>query len=167
MNKVELMGRLTRNPDIRYYDTQEGAQTCVARYTLAVDRRMARRDQEGQQTADFISCIEEPESLRRNICSRGQKSPLLEESRQEATRTRTAKRFIQRTLLSRSKSSQRAKAADRISSRGSSQSRADQDRTRDSRAEHTARTTPAGLWIYLPDLRISCRSVKKETGKDG
>lgn len=57
MNKVELMGRLTRNPDIRYYDTQEGAQTCVARYTLAVDRRMARRDQEGQQTADFISCI--------------------------------------------------------------------------------------------------------------
>ena len=57
MNKVELMGRLTRNPDIRYYDTQEGAQSCVARYTLAVDRRMARRDQEGQQTADFISCI--------------------------------------------------------------------------------------------------------------
>lgn len=57
MNKVELLGRLTRNPDIRYYDTQEGAQTCVARYTLAVDRRMARRDQEGQQTADFISCI--------------------------------------------------------------------------------------------------------------
>lgn len=57
MNKVELMGRLTRDPDIRYYDTQEGTQNCVARYTLAVDRRMARRDQEGQQTADFISCI--------------------------------------------------------------------------------------------------------------
>lgn len=57
MNKVELMGRLTRDPDVRYYDTQEGTQSCVARYTLAVDRRMARRDQEGQQTADFISCI--------------------------------------------------------------------------------------------------------------
>lgn len=57
MNKVELMGRLTRDPDIRYYDTQEGTQSCVARYTLAVDRRTARRDQEGQQTADFISCI--------------------------------------------------------------------------------------------------------------
>lgn len=57
MNKVELMGRLTRYPDIRYYDNQEGTQICVARYTLAVDRRMARRDQEGQQTADFISCI--------------------------------------------------------------------------------------------------------------
>ena len=57
MNKVELLGRLTRNPDVRYYDTQEGTQSCVARYVLAVDRRTARRDQEGQQTADFISCI--------------------------------------------------------------------------------------------------------------
>lgn len=57
MNKVELLGRLTRDPDVRYYDTQEGTQNCIARYTLAVDRRMARRDQEGQQTADFISCI--------------------------------------------------------------------------------------------------------------
>ena len=57
MNKVELLGRLTRNPDVRYYDTQEGTQNCVARYVLAVDRRTARRDQEGQQTADFISCI--------------------------------------------------------------------------------------------------------------
>ena len=57
MNKVELMGRLTRYPDIRYYDNHEGTQICVARYTLAVDRRMARRDQEGQQTADYISCI--------------------------------------------------------------------------------------------------------------
>lgn len=52
MNKVILMGRLTRNPDIRY--SQGENQTCIARYTLAVDRRF-RRD--GNQDADFISCV--------------------------------------------------------------------------------------------------------------
>lgn len=51
MNKVVLMGRLTRNPEIRWSQGQE--QTCVARFTLAVDRRR----QEGQQSADFISCV--------------------------------------------------------------------------------------------------------------
>lgn len=51
MNKVILMGRLTREPDIRWTQGQE--QTCVARFTLAVDRRR----QEGQQSADFISCV--------------------------------------------------------------------------------------------------------------
>lgn len=56
MNKVILMGRLTRDPDIRY---STGDQTmAIARYTLAVDRR-GRRDQnnDNQQTADFISCV--------------------------------------------------------------------------------------------------------------
>lgn len=52
MNKVILMGRLTRDPDIRY--SQGENSTAVARYTLAVDRRF-RRDAE--QTADFISCV--------------------------------------------------------------------------------------------------------------
>ena len=53
MNKVILMGRLTRDPDVRY--TQGAEPLAVARYTLAVDRRM-RKDSEGR-TADFISCI--------------------------------------------------------------------------------------------------------------
>ena len=53
-NKVILMGRLTRNPDIRY--TTGENQTAIARYTLAVDRRFAKKDGEGQ-TADFISCV--------------------------------------------------------------------------------------------------------------
>lgn len=53
MNKVILMGRLTRDPDIRY--TQGADPIAVARYTLAVDRRV-RRDS-GGQTADFISCV--------------------------------------------------------------------------------------------------------------
>ncbi|MBP0059112.1 single-stranded DNA-binding protein, partial [Anaerobutyricum soehngenii] len=52
MNKVVLMGRLTRNPDVRY--SQDEKATCVARYTLAVTRRF-RRD--GEQDADFINCV--------------------------------------------------------------------------------------------------------------
>jgi single-strand DNA-binding protein len=46
------MGRLTRDPDVRWTQGQE--QTCFARYTIAVDRRGAK---EGQQQADFISCV--------------------------------------------------------------------------------------------------------------
>ena len=53
MNKAILMGRLTRDPDVRW--TQGPDQRCTARYTLAVDRRT--KAQEGQQNADFISCI--------------------------------------------------------------------------------------------------------------
>jgi single-strand DNA-binding protein len=52
MNKVILMGRLTRDPDVRY--TQGERPTAVARYTLAVDRRYKR---DGEQTADFINCL--------------------------------------------------------------------------------------------------------------
>ncbi len=54
MNKVILMGRLTRDPDIRY--TQGENSMCVARYTLAVDRRVSRSNADGN-TADFISCV--------------------------------------------------------------------------------------------------------------
>lgn len=46
------MGRLTRDPDVRY--SQGEHSTAIARYTLAVDRRFKR---EGEQTADFISCV--------------------------------------------------------------------------------------------------------------
>lgn len=52
MNKVILMGRLTRDPEVRY---SQGAQPlAIARYTLAVDRRGSKQ---GEQSADFISCI--------------------------------------------------------------------------------------------------------------
>ena len=57
MNKVMLLGRLTRNPDVRYSQTN-GEQLAIARYTLAVDRRFARKNNSNeQQTADFISCV--------------------------------------------------------------------------------------------------------------
>ena len=52
MNKVILMGRLTRDPDVRYSAGENS--TAVARYTLAVDRRFHR---DGDATADFISCV--------------------------------------------------------------------------------------------------------------
>lgn len=54
MNKVILMGRLTRDPEVRY--TQGAEPMTVARYTLAVDRR-GRRDENNGQNADFISCV--------------------------------------------------------------------------------------------------------------
>ncbi len=52
MNKVILVGRLTRDPDVRY--SQGDSQMAVARYSLAVNRRFKR---EGQQDADFINCV--------------------------------------------------------------------------------------------------------------
>ena len=52
MNRVIIIGRLVKDPDIRY--SQGANTTCVARYTLAVDRKFK---QEGQPTADFINCI--------------------------------------------------------------------------------------------------------------
>lgn len=56
MNKVILMGRLTRDPEVRY--SQGENATAVARYTLAVDRRFSRNNANGdQQTADFIQCV--------------------------------------------------------------------------------------------------------------
>ena len=55
MNRVILMGRLTRDPEVRY--SQGERAMAIARYTLAVDRR-GRRSQEGsEQTADFITCV--------------------------------------------------------------------------------------------------------------
>ena len=52
MNKVVLVGRLTRDPEVRY--SQGNNATAVARYTVAVDRRFKR---DGEPTADFIPCV--------------------------------------------------------------------------------------------------------------
>src|SRR5699024_12591556 len=52
MNKVILMGRLTRDPEVRYSAGENSL--AIARYTLAVDRRFRR---EGEATADFIPCV--------------------------------------------------------------------------------------------------------------
>lgn len=50
MNNVQLVGRLTRDPEVRYSDNG----STVARFSVAVDRRFRK---EGQQDADFISCV--------------------------------------------------------------------------------------------------------------
>jgi single-strand DNA-binding protein len=51
MNKVILMGRLTRDPEVRY--SQGGSQMAIARFSIAVDRRFRR---EGEPDADFFNC---------------------------------------------------------------------------------------------------------------
>lgn len=53
MNKTILIGRLTRDPEVRYSEGENAM--AIARFTLAVDRRV--KTQEGQQSADFIGCI--------------------------------------------------------------------------------------------------------------
>lgn len=55
MNKVILMGRLTRDPEVRY--SQNDSSMAIARYSLAVDRRFSKNNAGDQQTADFISCV--------------------------------------------------------------------------------------------------------------
>lgn len=52
MNKVILIGRLTKDPEVRY--SQGNTATAIARYTLAVDRRFKR---ENEPSADFINCV--------------------------------------------------------------------------------------------------------------
>ena len=52
MNKVIIMGRLTRDPEVRY--SQGENATAIARYTIAVDRRYKR---DGEPTADYIGCV--------------------------------------------------------------------------------------------------------------
>lgn len=52
MNKVILMGRLTRDPEVRYSNGEN--RMAIARYALAIDRRGRN---EGEQTADFINCV--------------------------------------------------------------------------------------------------------------
>lgn len=52
MNKVIIMGRLTRDAEVRY--SQGEKQMAIARFSMAVDRRIKR---DGEQNADFISCV--------------------------------------------------------------------------------------------------------------
>jgi len=55
MNKAILMGRLTKDPDVRY--TQGNEPMCIARYTLAVDRKISRNSNNNGNNADFIPCV--------------------------------------------------------------------------------------------------------------
>lgn len=69
MNKVILMGRLTRDPEVRYSQGEQAM--AVARYTLAVDRRGKNQE----NSADFIQCVAfaRRESSLRDTCIKGQR----------------------------------------------------------------------------------------------
>ena len=55
MNKFIGMGRLVRNPEVRYSQGQNGEKVCIARYSLAIDRKSKVKN--GEQNCDFINCI--------------------------------------------------------------------------------------------------------------
>ena len=90
MNKVILMGRLTRDPEVRYSAGENAL--AIARYTLAVDRRF-RRD--GEATADFISVypLDVQPSLQRSISVRDLELLFQDAFRQAATPIVMARRF--------------------------------------------------------------------------
>ena len=54
MNKIILMGRLTAEPDLKY--SSKDTSMAIARYTLAVDRRFAKKE-DGNKATDFIRCV--------------------------------------------------------------------------------------------------------------
>ena len=55
MNKVILIGRLARDPEVRY--TQGSEPMAVCRFAVAVDRPYSRNRNEGDKTADFLNCV--------------------------------------------------------------------------------------------------------------
>lgn len=107
MNKVILMGRLTRDPEVRY--TQGNEPMAIARYTLAVDCR-GRKDG-GEATADFIQCV----AFRNNAefaekyMRQGTKIAITGRFRREATTTARAARYTLPRLLSRRPSLRKAR----------------------------------------------------------
>ena len=56
MNRVCLVGRLARDPQCEYVNTKDGS-VARTRFTIAVNRPGSRNNQDGSNTADFISCI--------------------------------------------------------------------------------------------------------------
>lgn len=56
MNSVQLTGRLTRDPDIRFSQNADGSNLCIARFTLAVNRPR-KSNNPNDQNADFIQCL--------------------------------------------------------------------------------------------------------------
>lgn len=55
MNKFICIGRLVRDPEIRYSQGKNGEKVCVVRFTLAIDRKA--KVENGQQNSDFLNCI--------------------------------------------------------------------------------------------------------------
>jgi len=92
MNKVILMGRLVRDSDVKYTEMNNSQErTCVARYTLAVNRRTGK---DGQQSADFINCVafEKAGEFAEKFLKKGVQGA----SRQDRTTIKMGREYIQR-----------------------------------------------------------------------
>ena len=117
MNKVILMGRLTRDPSISYTQANSAQEsTCVARYALAVDRRFNR---DGERKADFISCVAfgRQQSLQKNICAKEQRLPSQAVSRLEVIPTVMDRKFTPQMSSWKSRSLPKVRHQDRPHSR--------------------------------------------------
>ena len=147
MNEVILMGRLTKDPDIRY--TQEAQPMCIARYTLAVDRGVKK---EGQQSADFISCVAFGKNgeFTEKYLHKGMKICL---SGRIQTQDRTARRFTRRMLWWRIRNLQRARWP-------TTRRRTIAFHSRKSSRRIKARRSMASC-IYQTGLTKNCRSTRR------
>ncbi len=96
MNKVILMGRLTRDPEVRY--SQGENAMAVARYTLAVDRRFNRNNDD--QTADFINCVAfgRAGEFAEKYLHKGTKIAIRDASRRAVIPIRMVSKYIQQKL---------------------------------------------------------------------
>ena len=106
MNKVILMGRLTRDPEVRYSAGENAL--AIARYTLAVDRRF-RRD--GEASADFINCVSfgRTAEFAEKYFRQGLKIAVTGRIQTGSYTNREGQRFIRQRLLLRIRSLLRAK----------------------------------------------------------
>lgn len=108
MNSVVLMGRLTRDPEVRY--SQGERPNCIARYTLAVDRRY-RSQNSDQPTADYISCLAFGKfaEIAEKYFKQGTKITIRGRIQTEATQTAMVKKYTQPMSLSKIRNLQKAK----------------------------------------------------------
>lgn len=104
MNKVILMGRLTRDAEIRY--AQGDNSLAIARFSLAVDRRYSKNAEE--QSTDFINCVAfgKIAEFLRDLAVKEQNLLLRAESRPAAIQTRTDRRYTPLTSWLRMQSLQ-------------------------------------------------------------
>ncbi len=151
MNKAILMGRLTRDPEIRYSSGDE--PTAIARYTLAVDRRYKRQGDD--QTADFINCVVfgRGAEFAENYLHQGTKIVAVGRIQTGSYTNKDGHRFIPQRSLLRSRSLQRAKRQQRRMKTEAAVQETQQDRHR-----HLIRETAS--WIFRMQSRRSCRLTK-------
>lgn len=92
MNKVILMGRLTRDPEVKY--SQGDNATAIARFTLAVERRIKR---DNEASADFINCVSFGRSAEfaEKYFRKGTKIVICGRIQTEAIRIKMGRKYIQ------------------------------------------------------------------------